>query len=81
MYQVNQLLSTLQLTEKFPVYEVALGLTGIKTPNYVRWSKSYRTGTMREDTILPSYVVCGARLTNLASAYLMDPESLKNYLF
>jgi purine nucleosidase len=73
--QVNELLSIMQLTGKLPVYEGgASGLTDIKTPIVSDGAKAIVQEAMREDTKMPLYVVCGAGLTNIASAYLMEPQ-------
>jgi len=73
--QVNELLSIMQLTGKIPVYEGgASGLTDIKIPIESEGAKAIVQEAMREDTKLPLYVVCGAGLTNIASAYLLEPR-------
>ena len=79
--EVNELLSVMQLTGKFPVYEGGnFGLTDIKTPIVSEGAKAIVQEAMREDTKMPLYVVCGAGLTNVASAYLMEPRIAKNII-
>jgi len=79
--QVNELLSVMQLTGKLPVYEGgASGLTDFKTPIVSDGAKAIVQEAMREDTKMPLYVVCGAGLTNIASAYLMEPRIAKKII-
>jgi len=79
--QVDELLSRMQLTGKIPVYEGgASGLLDIKTPIASRGANAIVQEAMREDTKLPLYVVCGAGLTNIASAYLMEPRIAKRII-
>lgn len=73
--QVNELLNIMQLTGKLPVYEGAnSGLTNTKTPIESKGARAIVNEAMREDTKMPLYVVCGAGLTDVASAYLMEPK-------
>jgi inosine-uridine nucleoside N-ribohydrolase len=79
--QVNELLSVMQLTGKFPVYEGGnFGLTNTKTPIISEGAKAIVREAMREDTKIPLYVVCGAGLTSVASAYLMEPRIAKKII-
>ncbi|WP_291125936.1 nucleoside hydrolase [Flavobacterium sp. UBA6031] len=79
--QVNELLRVMQLTGKFPVYEGGnFGLTDIKTPIVSEGAKAIVREAMREDTQTPLYVVCGAGLTSVASAYLMEPRIAKKII-
>jgi purine nucleosidase len=72
--QVDELLRVMKLTGKFSIYEGAnTGLTDIKTPVITDAAKALVQEAMRDDTKLPLYVVCGAGLTNIASAFLMEP--------
>jgi inosine-uridine nucleoside N-ribohydrolase len=73
--QVNELLRVMQLKGKFPVCEGGnFGLKDLKTPIVSEGAKAIVREAMREDTKMPLYVVCGAGLTNIASAYLMEPR-------
>lgn len=73
--QVNELLSKMQLIGKIPVYEGGVsGLLDVKVPIISDGSKAIVREAMREDVQTPLYVVCGAGLTNIASAYLMEPR-------
>jgi len=79
--QVNELLNAMQLTGKFRVYEGGnSGLTDIKTPIVSEGAKAIVQEAMREDTKMPLYVVCGAGLTTVASAYLMEPRIAKKII-
>jgi inosine-uridine nucleoside N-ribohydrolase len=79
--RVNELLNVMQLTGKFPVYEGGnFGLTDIKTPVISEGAKAIVKEAMREDTKMPLYVVCGAGLTNIASAYLLEPRIAKKII-
>ena len=79
--RVKELLSVMQLEGKFSVYEGGgFGLTDIKTPIISEGSKAIVKEAMREDTKMPLYVVCGAGLTNIASAYLMEPRIAKKII-
>jgi inosine-uridine nucleoside N-ribohydrolase len=79
--QVHELLSLMQLTGKLPVYEGGnSGLTDIKTPIVSEGANAIVKEAMREDTKMPLYVVCGAGLTNIASAYLIEPRIAKKII-
>lgn len=79
--QVNELLSTMQLTGKIPVHEGGgSGLVDIKTPIESEGVNAIIKEAMRDDTKLPLYVVCGAGLTNVASAYLKEPQIAKRII-
>ena len=79
--QVNELLNAMQLKGKFPVYEGGnSSLIDIKTPVKSEGAKAIVREAMREDTKMPLYVVCGAGLTNIASAYLMEPRIAKKII-
>lgn len=79
--QVKELLSIMRLTGKLPVYEGgASGLTDIKAPVISEGAKAIVKEAMREDTRMPLYVVCGAGLTNIASAYLIEPRIAKRII-
>lgn len=76
--QVEELLTVMQLSGKIPVYEGgASGLTDVNTAVKSKGAEAIIKEAMREDTRMPLYIVCGAGLTNIASAYLMEPEIAK----
>lgn len=79
--EVNELLSTMRLTGNIPVYEGgASGLVDIKTPIESQGANAIVKEAMRDDTKMPLYIVCGAGLTNVASAYLKEPQIAKRII-
>lgn len=73
--EVKELLTVMRLNGKVPVFEGgSSGLTGITTPVVSEGANAIVREAMREDTKSPLYVVCGAGLTNIASAYLIEPK-------
>jgi len=72
---VNEVLKIMGYNNKFSVYEGAnSGFSDFKTPVISNGAKAIVKEAMREDTRLPLFVVCGAGLTDIASAYLMEPK-------
>ncbi len=60
----------MNLTGNYPVFKSAnTGLIDSKTPNISEGAKAIVKEALRDDTNLPLYVVCGADLTDIASAY------------
>ncbi|MEN2398950.1 nucleoside hydrolase [Flavobacterium sp. MC2016-06] len=73
--KVKELLEVMKLQNAFPVYEGSnLQLKDTKTPNISEGAKAIVKEAMRTDVKTPLYVVCGAGLTEIASAYLMEPK-------
>lgn len=71
---INELLEVMQLTDYFTAIEgSSMGLLDTLTPRESEGAEAIVEEAMREDTDLPLFVVCGAGLTNIASAYLMEP--------
>lgn len=69
------LLKNMKLETKYQVYEGSnVCLVDVKTPKASEAAKLIVKEAMREDTKLPLYVVCGAGLTDIASAYLLEPK-------
>lgn len=76
--QVKALLKAMALGKEPPVYAGAeTSMSDLKTPVVSDGAKAIVREAMRGDTRLPLYVVCGAGLTDIASAYLMDPKIAK----
>ena len=76
--KVNELLQVMGLTGKYRVVEGAA--QGMDTMTVAKDSDGARLiieEAMRTDTQSPLYVVCGAGLTNIASAYLLQPAIAK----
>lgn len=60
---------------EYPSYEGSnIGLNDINTPHHSEGAKAIIKEAMREDTNVPLYVVCGGGLTEIASAYLIEPR-------
>ncbi|MXN93253.1 nucleoside hydrolase [Flavobacterium sp. Sd200] len=73
--QAKALLKTMALPNSPIVYKGAdTGLTDLKTPIRSEGAEAIVREAMRTDTKLPLYVLCGAGLTNIASAYLIEPK-------
>lgn len=72
--EAKLLLSVMKRTVDIPVYSGANdGLTDTITPSVSDGAKFIVQEAMKEDK-RPLYVVCGAGLTTIASAYLMEPR-------
>jgi purine nucleosidase len=79
--EVNELLNVMHLSGKYPVYEGAnYNLPDIHTAVISEGSKAIVKEAMRDDSKQPLYVVCGGGLTDIASAYLMEPEIAKRII-
>lgn len=73
--RVEELLSVMNLTKTFPLYQGSnLQLVNDSTAQKSEAADAIIREAMRTDTKLPLYIVCGAGLTDLASALLMKPE-------
>jgi inosine-uridine nucleoside N-ribohydrolase len=72
---VRELLKAMRMEERVTVYEgAAAGLKDVHAPAPSDAASFIVKEAMREDTRLPLYVACGAGLTNIASACLMEPK-------
>jgi purine nucleosidase len=72
---VKELLKAMNLNNRYSVYEGSnSGLSDSKTPRISDGAKAIVKEAMRKDTNLPLFIVCGAGLTDIASAYLMEPK-------
>ena len=71
----KELLDLMDLGKKYSVYHGAdIELPDLITPIKSEGAVAIINEAMRNDTNLPLYIVCGAGLTNIASAYLMEPK-------
>ncbi|RKD90906.1 inosine-uridine nucleoside N-ribohydrolase [Mangrovibacterium diazotrophicum] len=71
----SELLAVMHLSEKYSVYEGSSSeLKDTLTPMESEGAKAIVREAMRDDVKEPLYVVCGAGLTNIASAWLMEPQ-------
>jgi len=73
--KIEEVLSIMNLTNAYPVYQGSnFALESDSTAQKSDAANAIIKEAMRDDTKLPLYVVCGAGLTDLASAYLMEPK-------
>ena len=73
--KVLEVLDIMGLEGQYPVYAGSnVGLTNDSTAQVSEAAKAIVEEAMRTDTKQPLYVVCGAGLTDLASAFLMEPK-------
>jgi purine nucleosidase len=76
--KVEELLKIMHLNGTVPVYQGSnFALKNIDTPQRTQASDAIINEAMRDDTKLPLYIVCGAGLTDLASAFLSEPAIAK----
>lgn len=76
--KAESLLKVMKLDANYLLYQGSnSGLVNDSTPKVSEAAKPIVTEAMREDTKLPLYVLCGAGLTDIASAYLMEPRIAK----
>ncbi len=73
--KIEEVLNIMQLGKSYPVFQGSnTGLENITTPQKSEAADAIVKEAMQDDTKLPLYVVCGAGLTDLASAYLSEPK-------
>ena len=73
--QARELLRQMNLTDSIAVYEGASEkMTNAETPIVTEGARIIVAEAMKADKKRPLYVLCGAGLTNIASAYLMEPR-------
>jgi inosine-uridine nucleoside N-ribohydrolase len=73
--KIEEVLSIMHLSNAYPVYQGSnFPLGNDSTPQKSEAANAIIKEAMRNDTKLPLYVVCGAGLTDIASAYLMQPQ-------
>jgi len=73
--KIEEVLSIMNITNAYPVYQGSnFPLENDSTAQQSDAANAIIKEAMRDDTKLPLYVVCGAGLTNIASAYLMEPQ-------
>lgn len=74
----NELLTEMKLAGKIPVYQGADERIGkADAPVASEAARFIVREAMSEDTKTPLYIACGAGLTDLASAWLMEPQISK----
>src|SRR6476620_5740007 len=73
--KIEEVLSIMNMSSKYPVYQGSNDpLENDSIPQQSEAAKAIIKEAMRDDTKLALYVVCGAGLTDLASAYLLEPK-------
>lgn len=73
--KIEEVLSIMNLSNQYPVYAGSnFPLENDSTAQRSDAANAIIKEAMRDDTKLPLYVVCGAGLTDLASAYLLEPK-------
>ena len=73
--KIDEVLSIMNLTGKYAVYQGSnFSLVNDSSAQTSDAAKAIVKEAMRDDTKLPLYVVCGAGLTDIASAWLMEPK-------
>lgn len=73
--KAEQVLGILNLNKSIPVLQGSnVGLENDNTAQPSDAANAIINEAMRDDTKLPLYIVCGAGLTDLASAYLLEPK-------
>lgn len=73
--KIQEVLGIMKLGKTFPVFQGSnVGLENDSVPQKSDAAEAIVKEAMRNDTKLPLYVVCGAGLTDLASALLLEPK-------
>jgi len=73
--KAEEVLRIMNLSNVYPVYQGSnFALENDSTAQKSDAASAIVKEAMRDDTKLPLYVVCGAGLTDIASAYLMEPK-------
>src|SRR5215470_15363381 len=73
--KIEEVLSIMGMSNKYPVYQGSnFPLENDSTAQQSDAANAIIKEAMRDDTKLPLYVVCGAGLTDIASAYLLEPK-------
>jgi len=72
---IEDLLEMMDMKGAYPIYEGSnIGLNKIDIPHHSEGAKAIVQEAMRDDTDVPLFVVCGGGLTEIASAYLIEPR-------
>ncbi len=73
--KIEEVLEIMNLSKSYPVYQGSnLALDNDSTAQKSDASMAIVKEAMRDDSKLPLYVVCGAGLTDIASAFLLEPR-------
>lgn len=72
---IESILEMMGMRGKYPAYAGSnTGLNDTDTPHHSEGARIIIKEAMRDDTDVPLYVVCGGGLTEIASAYLIEPR-------
>lgn len=72
---INEVLQLMNIKGKYPIYQGSNnGLQNEQTPIESDGARAIIKEAMRTDTEEPLYLVCGGGLTEIASAYLLEPK-------
>ncbi len=75
----SELVKLMGMEDEVKIYQGSnTGLEDVNTPKESEAADFIIKEALRTDTKLPLYVVCGAGLTDIASAYLKNPEIAKH---
>ena len=73
--KIDEVLRIMNLSNKYSVYQGSnFPVVNDSTAQPSEAAKAIVKEAMRDDTKLPLYIVCGAGLTDIASAWLMEPR-------
>ena len=73
--KIEEVLSIMNIGKPCPIYQGSnMALENDSTAQPSDAANAIIKEAMRDDTKLPLYIVCGAGLTDLASAFLMEPK-------
>lgn len=73
--KANEVIEIMELKGKFSVLKGSdLPLEDEEKPRISEGTEAIINEAMRQDTDIPLYVVCGSGLTDIASAYIINPE-------
>lgn len=79
--KVHETLTIMNLKDKFKIYQGSNDqLKDLKTPQISAGAKAIVAEAMRTDVKTPLFVVCGAGLTEIASAYLLEPKIVEKVI-
>jgi len=78
--KIEEVLAIMNIGKQIPVYEGSnFPLENDSTAQKSEAANAIIKEALRDDTKLPLYVVCGAGLTEIASAYLLEPKIAKRF--
>jgi len=75
--EAKKILSLMGLQDKYQVYPGSNEKMTVNQPADCKGAKTIIAEALRTDTSLPLFILCGASLKTVASAYLMEPSIAK----